>query len=91
MVNILDLLYTVLYYALQLYTFAIIAYIFMSWFPGARESAFGEFLSNICEPYLAPFRRIIPPIGMFDFSPIVAIFLLQFAVYGLNFIFSSIS
>ena len=41
--------------------------------------------------YLAPFRRIIPPIGMFDFSPIVAIFLLQFAVYGLNFIFSRIS
>ncbi|HLQ70468.1 MAG TPA: YggT family protein [Bacillota bacterium] len=67
------------------YSFAIIIYILMSWFPGARESAFGEVLSKICEPFLEPFRKVIPPIGgMIDISPIVAIILLNFArSYGL--------
>lgn len=71
--------------ALRIYSFALIIYIFMSWFPGARESAFGEFLTKICEPFLEPFRRIIPPIGMIDISPIVAILVLNFAqAYGLK-------
>jgi YggT family protein len=34
------------------------------------------FLRDVCEPYLRLFRRVIPPIGMFDFSPILAIFVL---------------
>ncbi len=37
----------------------------------------------ICEPYLEPFRRIIPPIAMLDISPIVAIIVLRFATTGL--------
>jgi len=31
------------------------------------------FLRDICEPYLRIFRRFIPTIGMFDFSPMIAI------------------
>lgn len=70
---------------LNLYSFAIIIYIFMSWFPGARESKFGEVLTSICEPFLEPFRRFIPPIGMLDISPIVAILVLNFAqTYGIR-------
>lgn len=65
--------------ALQLYIFAIIIYILMSWFPGARESPFGSFLSRLCEPYLEQFRRFIPPIGMIDISPLIGIFVLYFA------------
>lgn len=34
------------------------------------------FLRQVCEPYLGLFRRFIPPIGAFDFSPIVAILVL---------------
>ena len=34
------------------------------------------FLRDVCEPYLRLFRRFIPAVGMFDFSPIVAIFVL---------------
>lgn len=34
------------------------------------------FLRDVCEPYLRLFRRFIPSVGMFDFSPIVAIFVL---------------
>ena len=34
------------------------------------------FLRDVCEPYLRVFRRVIPPMGMFDLSPILAIFVL---------------
>lgn len=61
------------------YFFALIGYILMSWFPGARDSSIGKFLTTICEPYLEPFRKVIPPLGMIDISPIVAIFVLNFA------------
>ena len=35
-----------------------------------------KFLRDVCEPYLRIFRRFIPPIGMFDFTPMIAIILL---------------
>jgi YggT family protein len=35
-----------------------------------------NFLRDVCEPYLKIFRRFIPPIGMFDFTPMVAIIVL---------------
>lgn len=34
-------------------------------------------LDRIVEPMLAPIRRIVPPMGMFDFSPLVLLILLQ--------------
>ena len=34
-------------------------------------------LDNIIEPLLAPIRRVVPYIGMFDFSPIILIFLVE--------------
>jgi len=80
-------LFTVLSYALQIYTFAIVIYIFMSWFPGARESSFGNLLAKIVEPYLEPFRKFIPPIGMIDFSPLIALMVLRFAGTGLRQLF----
>lgn len=73
--------------AIRLYSFALIIYIFMSWFPGSRDTAIGQFLTKICEPFLEPFRRIIPPIGMLDISPIVAILALNLAQSGLFTIF----
>ncbi|MCM3698477.1 YggT family protein [Paenibacillus macerans] len=62
----------------------IIIYIFMSWVPNVRESFIGEFLGKLVEPYLAPFRRIVPPLGMIDFSPIVALLALWLASFGLK-------
>ena len=35
-----------------------------------------KFLRDVSEPYLRVFRRIIPTVGMFDFSPVLAIFVL---------------
>ena len=44
-----------------------------------------RFLVDITEPLLAPLRRMIPPVGRFDISPIVAfliLYLFQAAVAG---------
>ena len=43
-------------------------------------------LYRLTEPIMAPFRQLIPPLGMFDLSPIILIFLLHFvqnAVYSI--------
>ncbi|MDE3838443.1 hypothetical protein C0966_03450 [Bacillus methanolicus] len=81
---VLDLLLRLI----EIYSWALIIYILMSWFPNARESAIGQFLARICEPYLEPFRRFIPPIGMIDVSPIVAFLVLKFARYGVVQVFT---
>lgn len=68
---------------LSLYNTALIIYILMSWIPNARNSGFGLFLHSICEPYLSIFRCRFTRIGMLDFSPIIAIFVLYLAQIGL--------
>lgn len=69
----------------EIYYWMIIAYVLMSWIPNARESAIGELLGKLVEPYLSPFRRIIPPIGgVIDISPIVALIALYFVERGVR-------
>jgi YggT family protein len=47
--------------------------------PYSRYSdAVMNFLRDVCEPYLRIFRRFIPPIGMFDLTPMIAIIVLYF-------------
>ena len=60
----------------------IIGYILMSWIPSLQESKVGEMLGKAVEPYLGLFRKFIPPIGMIDISPIVALFALIFIEQG---------
>jgi YggT family protein len=67
---------------IEIYTWAIIIYILMSWFPNSRGTPIGQFLAKIVEPYLEPFRKFIPSLGMIDISPIVAILVLNFAQSG---------
>ena len=53
----------------------------VSWiFPGSTNMLV-VILYRLTEPILAPLRRIIPRVGMFDFSPLVAIILIQLIYY----------
>ena len=52
--------------------------VLMSWFPIDPNNPIVRLLIDITEPVLAPFRRIIPRIGMFDLSPLAALLVLQF-------------
>jgi YggT family protein len=67
----------------EIYTYIIIGYILLSWFPNARDSFIGNLLATITEPYLRIFRRIIPSIGPIDISPVVALIALRFVALGL--------
>lgn len=66
------------------YIFIIIVYILLNLIfslgmrmPYSRYSdAVMNFLRDVTEPYLRIFRRFIPPLGMFDLTPIIAIFVL---------------
>jgi len=57
---------------------------FMSPFHQVRQ-----WIDRIIEPLLSPIRRVIPNVGMFDFSPLVLIILLRIVSIILkNFLFS---
>ncbi|WP_252313860.1 YggT family protein [Sinobaca sp. H24] len=72
---------------MQIYSFIVLAYILMSWFPNARETSIGQMIGSIVEPFLEPFRRVIPPLGMFDISPLVALLVLNMASRGVAALF----
>ena len=54
-----------------------LAYILTSWVPQIKNNFIVEFLEAICEPYLKLFRKFIPPIGLLDISPVVALIVLS--------------
>jgi uncharacterized protein YggT (Ycf19 family) len=61
------------------YFLLIFAYILMSWIRLPYSiwlNRIQRFLYDVCEPYLRIFRRILPPFGPLDLSPIVGIFTL---------------
>ncbi len=63
-----------------IYLLMILAYVVMSILPLPYNVWVGrirEFLDQTVSPYLNLFRRFIPPLGIIDISPIVAIFVLQ--------------
>jgi YggT family protein len=75
-----------LYGFLGLYTLAIFIYIFLSWIAVSYRNPLMRFLFRLTEPLLAPLRRLIPPVAMFDISPMIAlliVWLCQAAVKGL--------
>ena len=59
------------------YTVMLFVRIISSWFPEFQNHAILKFIRFYTDPYLNLFRRFIPPLGMFDLSPIVAFFSLR--------------
>ena len=90
MAQFIVILHEIIMKGITVYSFLLIAYILMSWVPSIREGKFGQFLGKIVEPYLSFFRRFIPPLGMIDISPIVAIFALRFISGGITTVFNMI-
>ncbi|HEX8354094.1 MAG TPA: YggT family protein [Pyrinomonadaceae bacterium] len=62
--------------ALALYSLMIFARIIISWGVSPHNRLL-HFLIRATEPVLGPFRRIIPPLGMIDISPIIVLLLLD--------------
>jgi len=76
---------SLLYGALGIYATLIFIRIIFSWGQVSHSNRIMRFLVNATEPLLGPLRRIIPPLGFMDISPIVAfilIWLFQRAIAG---------
>ena len=63
-------------------TIAILLRTILSWFSPRPTNMLAIILYRVTEPLLAPLRRIIPRVGRLDFSPLVAIILIQ-VIYSL--------
>lgn len=62
----------------NLYFFLIILRIFLSWIPSLNWSAQPwQTIRDVCDAYLNIFRKFIPPFNGLDFSPIIALLVLQ--------------
>ena len=59
-------------------TLAIFVRVILSWIPNVRlPFGLGEFVWGVSEPILAPIRRVMPFFGGIDFSPFVALVVIQ--------------
>jgi YggT family protein len=70
-------LYTFVNILFTLLELAILARVLLSWFRVDPYHPAVSFLYQITEPILRPLRRVIPPLGMMDISPIVALILMD--------------
>jgi YggT family protein len=62
---------------LNIFFFAMIISVILSWVAPASHNPGAELVNQICEPVLAPFRRMLPNLGGLDISPILAFMVLK--------------
>ncbi len=77
-IDLIALLFNVFIYSIMIQAL-------LSWLPAAQGNPMQGMLRSITEPVLAPIRRVIPPLGTFDLSALVAIlglFALKIMVVG---------
>ncbi|MDO4903329.1 MAG: YggT family protein [Limosilactobacillus sp.] len=67
---------------IEAYIWVIVVWCLLSWFPNARGTQLGYWINRLVEPYMRWFY-IIPPIGGISFAPVIGIFVLYMAQYGL--------
>ena len=88
--NILGTIFGVLSQTLRIYSFLLLIRVLLTWFPSIDwNNGILSALCSITDPYLNIFRGVIPPIGGFDISSILAFLLLNFLqgqLYSLSFI-----
>ena len=61
---------------INLLAFAVLGRALISWFNLPPDNPIVVLLYQITEPILAPLRRVVPRFGMFDLTPMIAMFVL---------------
>jgi YggT family protein len=70
--------------SINLFVYAIFIRIILSWISQGGYNPATAIITTLTEPLLRPFRRILPPMGGFDISPIFAVILLLAATIVVN-------
>lgn len=63
--------------AATIYSWILVAFALLSWFPKAYDTALGRLLTSLVKPILQPLRRLPLSIGGIDFSVWVAVILVH--------------
>lgn len=79
----IDILTTLLF--LLVLTYVVISYFMSPFHP------FRMWVNRLVEPMLNPIRRVVPLVGMFDFSPVILLVLIQIVGYILKWILFSLT
>jgi len=77
LVYLLAAIFGLIEVVLNFYFFAIIIVIIISWVASGSYNPAVALLSQVTEPVMAPFRRILPAMGGLDFSPMVVLFIIH--------------
>ena len=64
---------------LKVFFFALIVSVILSWVAPGSHNPGAQLVSQICEPVLMPFRRLLPNLGGLDISPIFAFIAINLA------------
>jgi YggT family protein len=62
---------------IDLYSLVVLVAVIVSWISVDRRNPVVSVVHSLTEPALAPIRRVLPPIGGLDLSPMVLLLLLQ--------------
>ena len=72
-------------YVCDILTILILLRVVISWYSPGPTNILVRLLYRVTEPLLSPLRRIIPRVGPLDFSPLLAVILIQvirhFSIY----------
>ena len=63
--------------ATDIYSWVLVAFALLSWFPNAYDTALGRLLTSLVRPILQPLKRLPLSIGGIDFSVWVAVLLVH--------------
>jgi YggT family protein len=74
---LIGLLIQIINIAFSVLIWLVIIRCLLSFIPHNPYQPLIRFVYDVTEPIMAPFRRLIPPIGMINISPIVVVFALE--------------
>ena len=67
-----------IYYLCRILSLAVFLRAIVSWFMVDRDKLLVVLLDDVTDPILSPLRRVIPRLGAFDVTPVIAIAILYF-------------
>jgi len=73
------ILYNLVSALVKVLELAIFARVLLSWVSVSRDNRLVSIILEITEPILGPIRRVVPPLGGLDLSPMIALILIEMA------------